>query len=425
MFQVFVSSRKQTNQAAAGPVTLTYWGLWEEDSLMKTVIAAFEKQNPNIKVNYVRSSSQNYRTRTQTQIKAGQGPDILRIHNTWLSMFDGYLSAAPAEVFTVDEYKKTFYPIAADSFIKNNQIFAAPMEIDGLALFYNEDILNAAGIGVPRNWQQFFDSAVAMTVKDPQTGVIQTAGAAMGDAVNVDHWSDIVGLLLLQQPGVNLGSLVSPGAADVLRFYTKFETNPIEPTKTVWSKDLPKSTDMFARGKLAFYFAPSWRAHELRVANPSLKFKIVPVPQLSSNQVAWGSFWAEAVSATSKHPKEAWQFIKFLTSAEAEKLMYTDASKIRLFGEPYSRTDLKTELANDPLAGAFVQQGPIYKSWYLSSSTLDAGLNDQIIKYFEDGINSIVNRGQDPQAVLQTVDAGVKQVIGNINKPVASPAPAK
>lgn len=399
-----------------GPITLTYWGLWEEENLIKPLIAEYQKQHPNVTINYERKSSLNYRTRVQTQIREGVGPDVFRLHNSWLSMFAGDLAAAPLEVFTISDYKNMFYPVAAESFTKGDQIYGAPMEIDGLALYYNEDILNGVGGTPPKNWQEFIDLSTKMTVKD-QSG-IKTAGAALGTAGNVDHWPDIVGVLLFQQPGVDLSNLATPAVAEVLRFYTDFVTDP---KKKSWDVNLPKSTDMFASGRAGFYIAPSWRAHELRVANPNLKFKVAPLPQLSARTTAgWATFWGEAVSAKSKNMIEAWKFVKFLASAEAQKLAYQEAAKVRLFGEPYSLVSLGVELNQDPIVGAFVSQGPIYKFWYLSSNTFDSGINDEMIKYFEDGINATL-AGGDPLSALQTVNQGVKQVLEKYTRPVSVP----
>lgn len=399
-------SKKQT-----GPVILTYWGLWEEDNLIKSLISEFEKQNPNIKINYVRQSSLNYRTRVQTQIREGVGPDVFWIHNSWLPMFAGDLAPSPKDIFSISDYRTLFYPVAISSFVKGDSIFAAPVEIDGLALFYNQELLSGVGTE-PKSWREFIDTAVKMTVKDSK-GQIKTAGAALGTASNVDHWQDILGLLILQQPGASLENPATQQVADVFRFYSGFVTDP---RKKTWDVNLPSSTQMFASGRLGFYLAPSWRAHELRIANPNLKFKVIPVPQLSSSLVSWATFWGQAVSQKSLHTKEAWHFIKFLTSADSEKLMYKEASQVRLFGEPYSRIDLAGELANDPIVGAFVTQGQNYKFWYLSSNTFDSGINDEMSKYFEDGINATLS-GTDPQVALQTVGKGVTQVLDKYTKP--------
>lgn len=431
------------------PVVINIWGLWEDESLMKPAVEEYKKIKPDVTVNYEFQSSQNYRTRTQTKITANEGPDIYMINNSWTPMFikSGSIKSAPKEVFTVQEYSQIFYPVVRDDFTnylalkttidvatnisdKNKvlqdefntqgKIYAIPRGIDGLALYYNVDILDAAGINVPKTWNEFKDAAFKLTVAD-QSNIIKTAGVAMGLSGNVAHWPDIIGLLFLQQPGAKINAPADANGADVLRFYTDFAKVS---EKRVWDNTFEPSTQAFAAGKVAFYFGPSWRAHELRQMNPGLNFKIAPVPQLAGKQVAWANYWGYAVSSKSKFPKESWEFLKFLSSAEAQKLLYQKASETRLFGLPYSRVDLQKELINDPLTGAFVAQGPYYKSWYLNSNTMDQGLNDEMIKYFEDAVNSTVNQG-DPQSALQTTAKGIEQVLDKYVRPNPTPSPSK
>lgn len=431
------------------PVVINVWGLWENEDLMKPVIDEYKKNKPDVTVNYIYQSSQNYRTRTQTRIQAGEGPDIYMINNSWTPMFlkSASITPAPKEIFTPQEYSQIFYPVVkddftnypkikaeveassnipdknkalADEFNLKGQIYGIPRGIDGLALYYNVDILNAAGIGVPKSWNEFRDAAFKLTVAD-QTNVIKTAGSAIGLTGNVDHWPDILGLLFLQQPGARIEIPSDSNGADVLRFYTDFAKVS---TTRIWDSTFEPSTQAFAAGKVAFYFGPSWRAHELRQMNPRLNFRIAPVPQLAGKQVAWANYWGYTVSSKSKFPNESWEFLKFLTSQEAEKILYQKASETRLFGLPYSRVDLQKELVNDPLSGAFVAQGPYYKSWYLNSSTHDQGINDEMIKYFEDAVNATVNNN-DPQSALQTTTKGIQQVLDKYVRPAPVASPSK
>lgn len=290
-----------------GPITLTFWGLWDDDKQLADVIAAYEKQNPNIKINYVHQSLVNYRTRVQTQIQAGQGPDIFMLHNSWVSTFLKFnsISAAPDSVITPDEFSKTFYPVAKDSFVVNDKVYALPLSVDGLALYVNVDLLTALGLTPPTDWFSFVNSAGSLTVRD-STGVIKTAGVGMGASNNVDFWPDILGLLYVQQPGADLNSVDNSYGVQVLKFYTSFVTDP---KHKAWDQTLQSSTTMFEQGNLAFYFAPSTQIPVIKAANPSLHFKVVPVPQLPGNSpAAWASFWAPAVSFSSPHQQEAWQF---------------------------------------------------------------------------------------------------------------------
>lgn len=372
-------------------VSLTYWG-FEEESTIKPLVAEFEAKNPNIKVIYVRGSPINYRTRVQTQVREGVGPDVFQIHNSWLPLFLDDLYPAPSQIFTPGVLEKDFYPIVKNSFVKNNEVFAAVKDIDGLALYINEDILRPVGAKDPKNWQEFIETASKLTVKDGETGMIQTAGAALGSTSNVDYWSDLLGLLLLQQ-GVSFEKFNTGSGEEVLSFYTGFITDP---RRKVWDVNLPSSTQMFTSGKLGFYFAPLKKAKDLRAANLNLNLKITPVPQLPGRQVAWASFFGEAVSRKTKYPNESWQFVSFLSS------------------KGNARIDSAATNLQDPVLGINATQGPYYKSLYLSREISDGGINDEMVKVFEDGISSIL-AGQNAAGVVSSIDQQIKSILVKYN----------
>lgn len=380
------------------PVTLTYWGLAEDEAVFRPVIGSYQLQNPKVKVSFVRQSPLNYRTRLQTQLQAGQGPDIFLIHSSWLPMFAGDLSSAPLEVIPEADYVRTFYPVAKELLSSGGKIYAVPREIDGLAMLYNEDILKAAGVGVPGTWQEFIDAARRVTVKN-STGAIQTAGAAMGTASNVDFWPEILALLFLQQPEGNLAEPASISGSEVLQFYTGFV---LDPRNKTWDVTLPSSSQMFAEGKLAFYFATAAKAASLKAENPGLNFKVAPVPQLPNTKVSYGGFWAIAVSSRSQNQKRAWEFVKYLS--------FPEVIQARSTLRPYPRQDMASLQASDPILGAYISQAPYYKGWFLNSDARDGGINDEMIKLYEGALNSALQTG-DARGALQAIQPGIGQVL--------------
>ena len=109
-------------------------------------------------------------------------------------------------------------------------------------MFYNKDLLSAAGVEVPKSWWDLETAANKITKKSAE-GKIEVAGASLGLVDNVDHWSDIVGLMM-KQNGVNLNNLDTANlkkVKDVLTFYTLFNTKD-----KMWDATLPNSTQMFA-----------------------------------------------------------------------------------------------------------------------------------------------------------------------------------
>ena len=348
---------------------------------MDPVIATYEATHPNVKINYTMESPQNYRSRVQSAVSQGNSPDIIRIHNTWLPEMQSILSPAPDSVMTVGGLS-AYYPVVQKNAVYGGKVYALPLEVDGLALFYNQDMLSAAGATPPTDWNSLRKLAFSLTKRDTTTGIITQSGAALGTTGNVEHWSDILGLLILQNSG-NPGEPSSTAVQDALTFYTIFTTQD----KT-WDASQPNSIYAFATGTVAMILAPSWEAAQIKAINPNLKFAVAPAPTLPSTNVAWASYWMEGVPSGSKNPTEAWNFIKYLSSTDALQKLYTGESQIRGIGEPYPLTSMSGLLANDPLAGPFVSQGPSYTSWYMSSRTYDQGLNDQIIKYYDSSIFS-------------------------------------
>ena len=90
--------------------------------------------------------------------------------------------------------------------------------------------------------------------------------------------------------------------------------------------------------------------------------------------------------------------------------LYEIESRSRLFGEPYSRVDLGTLLAQNEYIGAVIKQADFYQSLPLISRTFDNGLNDEIIQYLENAINSTV-QGVAYADALKTAKKGVDQVL--------------
>jgi multiple sugar transport system substrate-binding protein len=383
-------------------VTLTYWGLWEASSVFEDVLADFKAENPTIDVNYVQQKHPDYRERLQTAIASQNGPDLFRYHASWTPMLANELAAMPSSIMSVSEYRNTFYPVAAQQLQVNGQIVGIPLMYDGLALYYNKDILETAGLQPAQTWAALKTQATQLTVRSSDG--IERAGLAVGNASNVDHFSDIIGLLMLQN-GADLTDPTSKEAQEALQFYTNFVK-----ADNVWSEDLPNSTVAFARGEVAMMFAPSWRVHEIQAINPDLNFGITQVPSLGSDRVAWATYWAEGVNSKSSNKTEAWKLLKYLSSAEVMKKLYNDQSQTRAFGEPYSRVDLADELASDPFVAPYLSDAPYATSWYLNSMTFDNGINDQLIKYYVDAVNAVLD-GRQPTEVMETVDSGTTQVL--------------
>lgn len=405
IFIFFIRFLNGLKNGGSKKITLTYWGLWEEKSVFDPLIKAYQKKNPNIAINYNRMDPHDYREKLIERSKNGQGPDIFRYHNTWVPTLKEVLASLPHAVMSNAEFERTFYPVAQKDLKIDDFFYGLPLEIDGLVLAYNDDMLKASGFTVPpKNWEEVVNYATSISLKDG-SGKIITSGIALGTASNIEHFADIFGFMLLQNGG-DLTKVSADEGVDVLQAYRKFAELP----NNIWDETMPNSTTAFIGGKVAMIIIPSWEISLIKLVNPELKIKTAILPIIpGGNKVSLANYWVEGVSKMSKNQIEAWKFIKFLTEKENMTSLYKEETKFRLFGEPYSRVDLAPTLVQNEYIGAVIEQAPIMKSLPIVNRTYDNGLNDEIVKYIEDAINSTIN-GVSYQEALNTAQKGIDQV---------------
>ncbi len=393
--------------------TLVWWGLWEDKATMQPIIDEFEKQNPNIKIQYIKQDPERYRDTLLARINNGTGPDIFRYHNTWVPMLSSVLAPLPQDVIRSDDFKKEYYPVMQKDLTQNGAIYGIPLGVDSLALFVNTDLLKAAGISVPKDWNQFADAVKKMTVKDNETQKIQTAGTTLGTYGNIMHAPDIVSMMFLQQ-GADLRKISSEkdNLTAALAFYASFAKGK----DMTWDDSLDNSQLAFARGQVAMYFGFSWDIFTIEQlkTNTNLKYEIHPVPGLvGGKSITVASYWAEGVSSRSRNQKEAMQFMHYLTQKNTLQKLYTEASKTRLFGEPYPRVDMADELKSNPLVYPFISQLNNAGSSYFASNTRDGdtGLNKRANTYLENAINAIVKNNSSAESEVPKLQEGVGVIL--------------
>lgn len=411
VFSVILSGCSLLNGQQEKQITLTYWGIWDSATVMNQIREDYKKIKPNVNITYEKKSPQQFRETLESQIASGKGPDIFQFHNTWTPILKEELAPIPQDVISQNEFKENYYPVVFNDLRNPNKEFVGvPLAIDGLGLYYNEEIFLSAGIAKPpATWQELVQTAAKLTVRDT-AGNIRTAGIALGTAANVDHFSDILALMVMQNGG-DLKSPTDRQTADALDYYVHFAKGE----NKVWDEAMPPSTVAFSSGSLAMYLGPSWRAAEIKIANPLLKFKVVPVVQLEGGSLAWASYWAAGVSARVKDKdtkKEAFEFLKYLNSDETLIKLYSESAKTpgRSVGMPYPKKELAQKLASDPIVGAYIIDAPFMRSFPMASQTFDNGLNDQIIKAYADAVDQVLS-GTPAQKALETTAENVTKIL--------------
>ncbi|HEX6358105.1 sugar ABC transporter substrate-binding protein [Actinophytocola sp.] len=133
---------------------------WEE------LIAAFEKANPDIDVNYVGLPNSSYLQKVQNALATGEIPDVLLIGNDIASLI-----AQKALVPLDDAFKESGLPDTVDKSMvetergnsADRKLYKAPLTALSDVIWYRKDWLAEASIKEPKTYDEFFDAAEKLT----------------------------------------------------------------------------------------------------------------------------------------------------------------------------------------------------------------------------------------------------------------------
>jgi len=313
----------------SGTVTLTLWhnyGTGGNAGATTNLVAAFEKQNPNIKIKVISQPSANYFSLLQASGISHSGPDLAVM---WTGLFDlkyekllvnlkPYFS--PAETARINGLKWV-----APNFDPAKGFLVMPLENQFYMGFYNKALFKKAGLsGPPRNWSQLYSACTKLKA----AGVTPIVYGADPQAIQSSPypWYDmsyLMGAILspAQFKGLYTGAMPWTAPAVVAQV-SKWAALP---KKGCTNSDVLTKTDIlgaFEKGQAAMIIDGNWDAATLQKA---LGNKVAPfVPPFSDKpQQAVVQYSGDGFSLTSysKHQKEGAAFLKFLTTPQASKII--------------------------------------------------------------------------------------------------------
>lgn len=417
-------------------VDLEFWSVFDNDNAYKEIISSYTTLHPNVNITYKKLRSDEYEDELIRALAEGEGPDIFSVHNDSVEEYKDLMLPMPASttityaeiqgtirketvVVTREQptmsqktLKSSFVDAVASDVIRDYQpdpkveaeerVFGLPVSVDTLALFYNKDLLNAAGIAAaPITWDELQDDVIALTQTDT-AGNITQSGAALGTSDNVERAPDVVAALMMQN-GTNMTDTrgrvafhtipddtpdnVFPGL-DAVEFYTDF-ANPTKEVYT-WNSDFPDSSEAFADGQTAFFFGYSYHVPLLRTAAPKLNFSVAKLPQIAGGrEVNYANYWVNSVSKDTAHVDWAWDFVQYMADAKNVPTYLDETDK------PPALRALINDALDDENVGSFTEQLLTARSWYHGN---DVAATEEAM---EELIDAILAGPEDPENTIE------------------------
>jgi raffinose/stachyose/melibiose transport system substrate-binding protein len=328
-FAVLSGAAFGAGSSSRGVVTLTLWhnyGTGGNAVATKNLVAAFEKQNPKIKINVVSQPGGNYFQLLQAAWIAHTAPDI---SVQWTGLFDTKYESQLLNLktyFTASDLSKiNGAKWASSNFNPAQGLLVMPLENQFYIGFYNKALFKKAGIAsVPTDWSELFAACSQLKAKGITPIVYGADPQAIGpnpypfydlSYIAAGLWSpsQLKGLYTGQTPWT------APAVVKQISTWASM------PKKGCTNSDVLTKTNIlgaFIKGQAAMIIDGNWDTATLQKAMGSNVAPFLP-PFTSSPQHGVVQYSGDgfAVSKQSSHQKEAVQFVKFLLTPTAQHII--------------------------------------------------------------------------------------------------------
>jgi len=316
---------------AAAPVTITIWhnyGTEQNATALNNLAKAFEKLHPNITVKVVSQDASNYFAQLQAAAISKNGPDLAVMwtglftlqYKSFLTNLKGEIPAADLARIDPNALKWT-----SDGFNASNGPYVVPLENQFYIGFYNKaDFAKAHIAAVPTDWSQLYAACAKLKKAGYTPMVYGNGGQPLG--ATFYPWYDMSYMMIGAYPvakwqGLYSGQIpwTSPAIKAQLTNWTRLHSSGCTNADVVTNTN---NLGQFESGKAAMMVDGTWDTQKFtnalhsNVAAFAPPFSVAPIKGVVD-------FAGDGISQMtySQHPTQDAQFLEFMTTPQAAKIV--------------------------------------------------------------------------------------------------------
>lgn len=312
------------NQQGSGEVKIVYARGKDTTPANAKLVEKFNEQHKGkIKVEAVEMPSDTGKQHDQyvTVFNAkGTDYDVFDADVIWPAEFAQAGYALPLDQFVEkDNINLKDYmqgPVQAVTF--KGQLWGMPKFIDAGILFYRKDVIDKA----PATWEDLIKAAQASKGKT-EFGYVAQAKQYEGLVCNAVEFISAYGGAVVDGNGdITIDSAGTKAGLETMKKVIKSDFTPSDITTFMETE----SANAFIAGKSAiirnwpYQWALAQDATQSKVVD---KVAVAPLPKGSVRSAACLGGWVAMINKYTKHPQEAWEFLKFMTGPEGQQITAT------------------------------------------------------------------------------------------------------
>ena len=326
---------------------VTFWTDFSNPVLkaIKQIVENFNAETPDINVTLVQvpPGSETDVTRLMTAVRGGTGPDVYLIGRFIVAQraADGLLTDL-TPLMEGEDILGNYVQFARDEVMLADTPYALPFDTDARALYYNIDMLEAAGVDVSE--------------LDPKNGpvTLERVGeiAAKVDEKNAQGNYDKMGFIPWFEQGWHYtygfdfgGSFYDADSCQVTPTNEKVveafqyaydyaaEKGPqqVQAFRQAFTRpDLPPQQNPFISQQLAMTITGDWTIDSMARYAPDINYGItyIPVQNEGDESITWAGGFGLAIPQGAKEPEAAFEFMKYMTGEPGQRLYTKETSHL-------------------------------------------------------------------------------------------------
>ncbi len=289
--------------------------------------SVFEKQNPGITVKFATYTEGDLRAAIEKDVSThsnsfnvvmiGPYEAPLFAKNQWLVDLTKQYASSDAAYDASD-----LLPSIAKSLSYNGDLYAAPFYGESSMLYYNKQLLSAAGVTMPAHptWTQVAAAAAKLNQPGKVAGICLRGLAGWGD--NMAALDTVINTFGGQWYDMNWkAQLTSPAVTQAVNFYVNLVKNYGEPGAS--NDSFNQLLTLYGQGKCAMWYDATVAATSIASEFPSVYaqtgYAFAPTEKTSSSGWLWS--WALGIPQGTNDQGAAWKFISWATSKQYDTLV--------------------------------------------------------------------------------------------------------
>lgn len=320
------SGEKSSGGSGSDSIKLTLWdqSVGNTDpsaKLLPEIVEKWNKEHPNIQVERTGTTGEQYKTKIKTSLAANEAPDLFYGMGGGSFMQPYIESGNVLEIssYLTDEIKSKMGPGMAEAIETDGKIYTLPVYTHIANLYVNTELFDKAGAKIPTTYTELLDA-----VEKLKAAGITPALIGEKDRWPGMYWYDIIAM---RQAGYDavIEAFKDPSKWDSPDFVAAAaKMQELAKVGAFNSSMLSMSYDemlgAFNAGSGAMMFQANWVNAGIEDPSSATKGKVqvVPFPVFEDGkgkvtEIFGGAVDGFYISSNTKHPKEAVDFLMYLS----------------------------------------------------------------------------------------------------------------